>query len=97
MDLDKFDAEVREIYDLLHGRKQEEFPSIAGSGHYKALFNSAQENGPEDFIEFLSDFECLAYELLGGRNEKARFAGRTMEELPKLVLHDLTQGVSPKA
>ena len=89
MDLDKFDAEVREIYDLLHGRKQEEFPAIAGSSHYKALFDSAQENGPEDFIEFLSDFECLAYELLGGRDEKAPFVGKEMEELPKLVLQEL--------
>lgn len=53
MDLDKFDAEVREIYNLLHGRKQEDFPAITKYRYYKALFNSAQENGPEDFIEFL--------------------------------------------
>lgn len=92
MDLDKFDAEVLEIYELLHGHKQEEFSVIAKYCYYKALFNSAQENGPEDFIEFLSDFECLAYELLGGRDEKARFAGKEMEELPKLVLNDLITG-----
>ena len=92
MDLDKFDAEVREIYNLLHGRKQEDFPAITKYRYYKALFNSAQENGPEDFIEFLSDFECLAYELLGGRDEKARFAGKEMEELPNLILNDLITG-----
>ena len=56
MDLDKFDAEVREIYNLLHGRKQEDFPAITKYRYYKALFNSAQENGPEDFT-FRQDFE----------------------------------------
>ncbi len=92
LDLNSFDAEVRKIYELLHGRNKKDFPAVAHCSAYQELFYSAQENGPEDFIEFLSDFECLAYELLGGRVENARFAGKEMEDLPKLVLNDFLTG-----
>ncbi len=94
MNLDTFDAEVRRIYELLHGRDIRDFPVIGECGAYQELFDSAQENGPADFIEFLADFESIGYFLLGGENSRARFAGREMEELPGLVLKELETSVS---
>lgn len=92
MDLDTFDAEVRKIYELLHGRDAKDFPALAKCSAYQELFASAQENEPEDFIEFLTLFEVLGWYLTGGESKKARFAGKTMEELPRLVLRELIGG-----
>ena len=89
--MDEFDQQVYEIYQKLRQNKAEDFPGIAKHPFYRELFDAAQDTESEDFIEFLSLFEVLGYYLTGGEDKNAPFFGRTMEDLPDLVLQDMVE------
>jgi len=89
MSLEQFDKQVYELYELLHKGDAVDFPGLRKSAAYQDLFQVAQDTEPEDFVEFLTLFEYLAFHLAGGEDDKARFFGKSMEELPDLILQDM--------
>jgi hypothetical protein len=89
MSLEQFDKQVYELYELLHKGQAADLPGLGKSAAYQELFQAAQDTEPEDFGEFLGLFEYLAFYLAGGEDDKARFLGKSMEELPDFILQDM--------
>ncbi len=90
MNLEKFDDDVFRIYEIFRSKNESYFPGIVKHPFYRKLFDAAQDTEPDDFIEFLSLFEELGYYLTGGEDKNVPFFGRKLEELPDLVLQDMT-------
>ena len=89
MSLKHFDEQIYELYELLRKGQVADFPGLGKSAAYQELFQAAQDNEPEDFVEFLTLFEYIAFYLAGGEDDKARFFGKAIEDLPNLILQDL--------
>ena len=92
MSIEKFDEDMEKLYHLLRDLPKEKLPGLGSCPEYQELYDSAQENEPDEYIWFAGKFDIVAHYLAGSEDSKARFAGCNIDDIPELIMTEILMG-----
>ncbi len=92
MSVEKFDADMEKLYYLLRDTPKAKLPGLGNCPEYQELYDSALENGPDEYIWFTEKADIVVYYLAGSEDSNARFAGCNIDDIPGLIMEEILTG-----
>ena len=92
MSIEKFDEDMEKLYYLLRDTPKAKLPGLGNCPEYQELYDSALENGPDEYIWFTEKADIVVYYLAGSEDSKARFAGCNIDDIPELIMTEILMG-----
>ena len=89
MSVEKFDEDMEKLYYLLRDTPKAKLVGLGNCPEYQELYDSALENGPDEYIWFTEKADIVVYYMAGSEDSNARFAGRNIDDIPGLKMKEI--------